>query len=451
MRTAGIDPSQVLAAAGSGGCRHRASSTAGPSSRTAGTSSANVAGLLDQAIRPLWEPAAGYRLMTAVLITGIGELVTNDPTRGALLGIVGDAAVVVEDGRIAWLGRAARAACRRPAARPRRPSRAFPDSSTPTPTWSSPVSDRRSSAARMAGRALRRRRYRDDGRRHARRRRRHPAVASPAPRPGRPRPVPRGRPRSRSRAATAWTSPRRLDCSAWPREVTTETTFLGAHIVPAGHRPRHVHRARQRADARRLRAARPVDRRLLRAPQPARVRRRPGAPRPAWRARRRGWGCGSTATSSAPAPGPASRSSSGRPASTTARISPAADVAALATRLDRRDAAAGRGVLHPLALSGRPRPARRGRHRRAGHGHQPGHVLDDQFDAVRDRPRRPGVAHDPGRGRLGRDGRRGRGAAPRRRRRAPGGRRGPTSRSSTPRPTSTSPTAPASPSPGHST
>ncbi|MGV3562579.1 MAG: imidazolonepropionase [Nocardioides sp.] len=44
--------------------------------------------------------------MTATVITGIGELVTNDPARDGLLGIVEDAAVVVEGDRVAWVGRA---------------------------------------------------------------------------------------------------------------------------------------------------------------------------------------------------------------------------------------------------------------------------------------------------------------------------------------------------------
>jgi imidazolonepropionase len=40
------------------------------------------------------------------LVTGIAELVTNDPTAGpGLLGTVPDAAVVVDDGRVAWVGR----------------------------------------------------------------------------------------------------------------------------------------------------------------------------------------------------------------------------------------------------------------------------------------------------------------------------------------------------------
>jgi imidazolonepropionase len=44
--------------------------------------------------------------MSSTVITGIGELVTNDPTLGdgSLLGIVRDAAFVVEDGKVAWIG-----------------------------------------------------------------------------------------------------------------------------------------------------------------------------------------------------------------------------------------------------------------------------------------------------------------------------------------------------------
>ncbi|MBN9620438.1 MAG: imidazolonepropionase, partial [Actinobacteria bacterium] len=41
----------------------------------------------------------------AQLITGIAELVTNDPSHdGTPLGVLRDAALVVEDGRVAWLG-----------------------------------------------------------------------------------------------------------------------------------------------------------------------------------------------------------------------------------------------------------------------------------------------------------------------------------------------------------
>jgi len=43
----------------------------------------------------------------SVLITDIGELVTNDPDADDLLGVIEDAALVMADGVIAWVGRAA--------------------------------------------------------------------------------------------------------------------------------------------------------------------------------------------------------------------------------------------------------------------------------------------------------------------------------------------------------
>ena len=45
--------------------------------------------------------------MTSTLLTNIGELVTNDPDRAGPLGAVEDAALVVEGDRIAWVGQAA--------------------------------------------------------------------------------------------------------------------------------------------------------------------------------------------------------------------------------------------------------------------------------------------------------------------------------------------------------
>ncbi|MGH3445038.1 MAG: imidazolonepropionase, partial [Nocardioidaceae bacterium] len=47
--------------------------------------------------------------MVSTALTGIGELVTNDEEYGAPLGLVRDAAVVIAGGRIAWVGPAARA------------------------------------------------------------------------------------------------------------------------------------------------------------------------------------------------------------------------------------------------------------------------------------------------------------------------------------------------------
>ena len=42
--------------------------------------------------------------MSTTALTHIGELVTNDPTREGLLGLVVDAAVVIDGSRIVWVG-----------------------------------------------------------------------------------------------------------------------------------------------------------------------------------------------------------------------------------------------------------------------------------------------------------------------------------------------------------
>ena len=49
--------------------------------------------------------------MSATLVTGIAELVTNDPAigDGSALGVLHDAAVAVDDGRVAWVGAASAA------------------------------------------------------------------------------------------------------------------------------------------------------------------------------------------------------------------------------------------------------------------------------------------------------------------------------------------------------
>ncbi|CAA9361951.1 MAG: Imidazolonepropionase [uncultured Nocardioidaceae bacterium] len=47
--------------------------------------------------------------MSSVLVTGIGELVSNDPQHGGPLGLVQDAAVVVDGRRVAWTGPASQA------------------------------------------------------------------------------------------------------------------------------------------------------------------------------------------------------------------------------------------------------------------------------------------------------------------------------------------------------
>ena len=86
---------------------------------------------------------------SSTLITNVGELVTNDPDSGAFAAIA-DAALVVQNGTVAWTGRAARA----PAADSAVDAggrAVLPGSSTRTRTWFSPGSARQF-AARMAGR-----------------------------------------------------------------------------------------------------------------------------------------------------------------------------------------------------------------------------------------------------------------------------------------------------------
>ncbi len=70
-----------------------------------------------------------------------------------------------------------------------------------------------------------------------------------------------------------------------------------------------------------------------------------------------------------------------------------ADVDALAGRRHRRDPAARRRVLHPVALPGRAPAARRGRAARAGDRLQPRHVRV-VVDAADDRAGRAGDGHD---------------------------------------------------------
>ena len=112
-------------------------------------------------------------------------------------------------------------------------------------------------------------------------------------------------------------------------ELTDDVTFLGAHVGAARVRGprRRLRRAGLRRDARRVRAARPLDRRVLRG---RRVRRRPVARRARGGPRRRA----RAARPRQPArPGPrrrSSRSSSAPRRSTTAPTSTDADVAALA-------------------------------------------------------------------------------------------------------------------------
>jgi len=103
---------------------------------------------------------------TTTLVTGIGELVTNDPAYGdgSPLGLLRDAAILVQDNAIAWVGVAAEA----PDADIRRDfgGRAIIPGFVDSHAHLVFDGDRAAEfAARMAGEPYNRRRYRDHGRR----------------------------------------------------------------------------------------------------------------------------------------------------------------------------------------------------------------------------------------------------------------------------------------------
>ena len=210
----------------------------------------------------------------SLLVRGIGELVTNDPTLGdgSPLGLITDAALVIDDGRVAWVGPAAAAprpptACSTPRRRGHPGLRRQPR----------PPGLRRRPRGRVrrpdGRRALHRRRHPHDRRRHPGRLRRATCARTVA----RLLAEARGRapPPSRSRAGTGcppWTKPGRC---AWPpssptRPRSSARTWCRPEFDgPAGR----LRRPGLRRDARRRRAVRPVGGRVLR---PGRVRRRPG-------------------------------------------------------------------------------------------------------------------------------------------------------------------------------
>ena len=294
--------------------RHRRGRRRGSSSRAGGTCSATSARLLADRDRA----AVGGRDEPRRASPGIGELVTN--ARPAGDGPLGshDAALVVEDGR----GRLGRARARTRPAADRRIDVGGARGDPRLRRQPHPPGLRRRPGGRVRG---------PDGRRA-----RTPAAASA------PRSPPPGRPtddelrarlrragrrdaraghhdrRDQERLRPHRRATRRARCAS-PREVTAETTFLGAHVVPPSTRTaRRVRRPGHRPDARRLRPARPVGRRVLRAGA-RRVRRRPGPRGPRAPAAAAGPGpAGARQPARPPARACGSPSSSAPPASTTA-------------------------------------------------------------------------------------------------------------------------------------
>ncbi|NMH99575.1 imidazolonepropionase [Pseudonocardia acidicola] len=170
--------------------------------------------------------------MSSTLLTGIAELATNDPAAGdgSPLGVVTDAAVVVDQGAIAWIGAAARA----PAADARTDlgGRAVVPGFVDAHTHLVFAGDRAAEfAARMAG-------TRYDGGGIA-----TTVAATRAATDDTLRALLAGRIaelRAQGTTTVEVKSGYGLTVADEQRtlrlaaEVTTETTFLGAHVVPAG-------------------------------------------------------------------------------------------------------------------------------------------------------------------------------------------------------------------------
>lgn len=168
--------------------------------------------------------------MTSHLVTGIGELVTHDERFGGALGLVTDAAVVVDDGHVAWVGPASTApgADRRTDLDGRAVLPGFVDSHTHL-VFAGDRADEfahRMAGARYTGGGIARtvaatRAATDDDLRT-----RLAALVAEA--------------RAQGTTTLEVKSGYGLDVAQEERllriarEVTTETTFLGAHVVPPG-------------------------------------------------------------------------------------------------------------------------------------------------------------------------------------------------------------------------
>ena len=259
-------------------------------------------------------------------------------------------------------------------------------------------------------RAVRGRRHQHDDRRHPRRVRRRAARRSP--RPGCAEARRAGITTIEIKSGYGATVDDEARLVRLAAELTPETTFLGAHVVPAGVDADDYVELVCGDDARRRRAARPVDRRVLRA---RRVRRRPVPRTCSTAGRDAGLGLRLHANQLGPGPG------------VQLAVELGCASADHCTYLDRRrrrrarrqrhrgHVPPGDGLLDPPAVPRRPPGDRRRRDGRPGHQLQPGVELHD-VDVVRHRPRRARPADDGDRGAHGGDARRRPGAAPRRRR-----------------------------------
>ena len=241
-RTAGIDPAQISARRHGGRHRHRVGRRRASRVRGGRTVLGDVgraAFRRDRATcgRTRDEPPGRRNRRTR-------HQLPSHWRRAA--GILADAAVVVEE-RPDRLGRAVRvgAAGRQPH-RCRRPLQSSRRSWTRIPTSSSPATAPTEFAARMAGAPLRRRRYRAD------------RVGDPRPRSddelrallaGRVAEMrAQGTGTIEIKSGYGLTVEHEARLLRLAREVTDETTFLGAHVVPGRRRPRGLPRASSRGE-----------------------------------------------------------------------------------------------------------------------------------------------------------------------------------------------------------
>ena len=261
--------------------------------------------------------------MTSTLIHHIGELVTNDPARDGLLGIVEDAALVIEGSTIAWVGASADAPQADEAydAGGRAVLPGFVDSHSHLVF----AGDRAGEfAARMAGEP-----YAAGGirttvaaTREATDEQLTSHVARLVQEMNR-----QGTTTLEIKSGYGLTTRDEARSLAIARQFTDETTFLGAHVVPDGTEPAAYVDLVTGPMLEAARPARAVDRRVLRA---GGVRRRPGARGPRGGSGGRAAGAGCTPTSWAPGrasgwpPSSACSPSTTAPTSTTRTSTPCA-------------------------------------------------------------------------------------------------------------------------------
>lgn len=211
--------------------------------------------------------------MATTVITNIASLVTNDPALGdgSPLGLIQDAAVVVDADRIAWVGPADKA--------PAADGTYDADGRAVIPGFVDSHShlvfagDRTAEFnARMSGRSYSMRRHPDHRRRHPRRHRRR-ARSQPGAPPGRGPPP--GHHHLRDQVGLRPHHRRR-----GPRPAHRRRAHRRGHLPRRAHRlpglrrgPGRLRGPRHRRDAGRLRPVRPLGGRLLRE---GRLRRGPG-------------------------------------------------------------------------------------------------------------------------------------------------------------------------------